>query len=154
MEMKTVMEIINREGGIEKLKHGCYEGHFYIKIENGGYMPLIIEYVGDGPQGHALISVSHNYIQEGDVMRDPEIVFIVVEDKILKKSVWTPKMFQQDNLGIYQEIIFQDEKGIWKVRNRDLVSCQSFAKQWDKNLKAQGFLNQPNTIKEEVKEVA
>ena len=40
-----------------------------------GYMPLSIEAIGRSADGGTLIALSHTAIQNGDLMRDPEIVF-------------------------------------------------------------------------------
>jgi hypothetical protein len=41
-------------------------------------MRLVIEHVGTGLRGGELVSVAHYGVQNGDPMRDPEIVFEVV----------------------------------------------------------------------------
>ena len=54
--------------------------------------------VGPGPRGLPTVSVAHYYTQNGDLMRDPEMVFEVGPD-----GAFHPVSYQQDNLGIYQE---------------------------------------------------
>ncbi len=128
--MKTVQAIIDLFGGISKLEP--------LKIEVSGYMPLCIEPVGVsldcGPNGGAMVSVAHYYEQNGDLMRDPEMVFEVSGD------VWTPLSFTQDNVGLYQEAVRVDE-GRVLVNPKRLRDLKSFARMWDKNLKDQGFLD-------------
>ena len=128
--METVQQIIDLFGGLAKLRP--------IKLEVAGLMPLCIESIGTslncGPHGGAMISVAHYYEQNGDLMRDPEIVFEV------KDHAWHPMSFTQDNLGLYQEAMYQAD-GRWMVRPHLLSDLQSFAKQWDKNLRDQGFLD-------------
>jgi len=127
-KMKTVQAIIDRHGGIEALKEN------YIKIENEPYMKLVIEWVGSGPYSTELISVAHYYTQNSDPMRDPEIVF-----SVSKLGFWVPMTFQQDNLGMYQEAVTIRD-GKFFVKYRLLRELQDFAKLWDRNLEAQGFL--------------
>lgn len=138
--MKTVSEIIRKFGGLEALKDDSY----YIRLEKPAYMRLVIEHVGKGPiAGNPLISVAHYYEQNGDAMRDPEIVYEV--SKELRE--WTPIFYQQDNLGIYQEAIFRNEAGQLMTNPKLLGSLTSFSRTWDRNLEQQGFLETENTIK-------
>jgi hypothetical protein len=67
-------------------------------------MRLVIEYVGDGPRGLPSISVANYYEQNGDAMRDPEMVFEVNPDA-WQTGEWTPVSYRQDNLDIYQEAV-------------------------------------------------
>lgn len=133
-KMKTLQAIIDRHGGIEALK----EKH--IRIVNEPYMPLVIEWVGSGPYDTELVSVAHYYTQNGDPMRDPEIVFIVS-----KLGFWTPMTFQQDNFGLYQEAAAIRDGKIF-INPRLIRDLREFAQLWDRNLGAQGFLE---TYKEE-----
>ena len=40
-------------------------------------MRLVIEHVGTGPRGMPAVSVAHFHEQEGDLMRDPDMIFEV-----------------------------------------------------------------------------
>src|SRR4029077_6163013 len=75
-EMKRVAKIIDTFGGLNWLR----KPGTYIRMENPSYMRLVIEYVGEGPRGMPSISVAHCYEQNGDLMRDPEMVFAVNPD--------------------------------------------------------------------------
>lgn len=127
LKMATVQAIIDKHGGIEVLKET------YIKIKNEPYMPLVIEWVGKGPYETELVSVAHYYTQNGDLMRDPEIVFIVS-----KLGYWTPMSFQQDNLGLYQEAVTIRE-GSFFMNSKLIRDLKQFAKMWDRNLSEQGY---------------
>jgi Domain of unknown function (DUF6908) len=129
--MKTVEAIIAKRGGQEGLKAR------HIRIENSGYMPLVIEYIGTGPRGLPLISVAHYYTQNGDPMRDPEMTFEIDPEG---KQDWGPVTYQQDNLGIYQEAVWCEDNGRVMVRPVLVKDLKSFARTWDRNLKEQGFL--------------
>lgn len=89
-----IVRHINAEYKI-KLKAGSY-----IKINNEGYMSLTIECIKEQintPWGFAkLYSVSHTYIQNSDLMRDPEMVFIVCDNRAHEKDF--------DNILIYTQI--------------------------------------------------
>jgi len=66
--MQTILRILERAGG--------YRPTLYLKIENLPYMALVIEATPEpGPLGAASISVAHYGEQNGDLMRDPEMVF-------------------------------------------------------------------------------
>lgn len=141
MKMEAVSEIITKFGGLDALKGDGY----YIRLENPPYMRLVIEEVGPGVADpkNDLISVAHYYEQNGDAMRDPEIVYEVGDD--LRE--WTPVTYQQDSLGIYQEAVFKDETGL-KVNPELVGSITSFSRTWDRNIREQGFLEVENQIKE------
>jgi hypothetical protein len=98
-------------------------------------MDLHIEYVGKGPRGGGLVSVAHYYEQNGDMMRDPDMVF-EVDDKM---EFWSPISYRQDGLGVYQEAVSQDEIGQVFLNPRLIKELSAFAKTWDRNLKEQGF---------------
>jgi hypothetical protein len=68
-------------------------------------------------------------------MRDPEIVFEVVEGQ------WHPVSIQQDYLGSYREAVFVGEDGKVYVRPAEVRDIQAFARIWDRNLQAQGFVD-------------
>lgn len=100
----------------------------YIRLSSGeGFMPLTIEKIGN----HR-ISVSHHYVQNGDIMYDPEIVYYVNEEK----QELRPREYRQDNLGIYQTV--ENDNG-----NIDMVAeaeLSKFTIGWFNNIKSQGYL--------------
>ena len=126
--MKTVEQIIEAKGGMEALKAN------QIKIKNGGYMDLVIEYVGTGPRGLPLISVAHYFEQNGDLMADPEMTF-----EISALGGLYPISYTQHSLGLYQVAIWTEEG---KTYHKPRLSHQlaAFAKTWSNNLRMQGFL--------------
>jgi hypothetical protein len=98
-----------------------------------------IEHIGDGPRGLPAIAVAHYYEQNGDAMRDPEIVFEVNPDA-WKSGEWTPVSYRQDNLDIYQEAVFLVDEGKPMIRPKLLRDLKAFAREWDRNIEQQGFL--------------
>lgn len=130
--MKTVWEIIQLFGGLDALKKK------YIRIENRGYMPLVIEYVGEGPRGLPLVSVAHTYVQEGDLMYDPEMEFEI--DPQTPNKEWEPITYVQHNLGINQVAVWREDNNV--LFHPKLVrDLKSFARTWNKNLREQGFID-------------
>jgi hypothetical protein len=105
-----------------------------IRIKSEGFMDLVVERLGTGPRKLPLVSVAHYYVQNGDMMRDPEMTF-----EVDGANFW-PVSFQQDSLGLYQEACFVGESGATLVRPRLLKDLQKFARSWNMNLRAQGFL--------------
>jgi hypothetical protein len=127
--MKNVQKIIDTRGGLEALKRK------YIRLKVPGFMRLVIEHVGTGPRGGELISVAHYGEQNGDAMRDPEIVFEVAAGQ------WQPVSIQQDYVGVYREAVFVGEDGKVYVRPAEVRDIQAFSRIWDRNLKHQGFVD-------------
>jgi hypothetical protein len=145
--VKTVANIIiATRGGLEALKDR------YIKITNPprwsvhnalpkaarqgrSIVPLVVEFVGNGPRGNALVAVAHTYVQEGDVMYDPEMEFEVSNDL----STWLPVSYRQDNLGTRQEAVWVTDRRV-QIVPRLVRELSQFANGWDRNLRRQGFL--------------
>jgi hypothetical protein len=89
-----------------------------------------------------LLSVCHYYEQNGDLMRDPEVVFLRRELKnpLSGKSVtyFFPTSFQQDNLGIYQELVRFDDKGKFSgLADTQQNQCTKFCNTWMENIRQQ-----------------
>lgn len=120
----------------------------YIKIEATGFMALNIEKLEENiltPWGVAnTYSLSHSNTQNGDLMRDPEMVFIVVDNRQNEtdfKSIGIyPQMYQQDNLGLYEESVTIENRQIKSFIKTWQHSHCNFANLWLKNIRAQGFL--------------
>lgn len=84
-------------------------GRNYDKIDaNGpesGIMPVTVEWVNtypaqDGRMGYELWSVAHYYTQNGDAMRDPEIVYAIpVDSRGLHFDFAFPQEMTQDGLA-------------------------------------------------------
>jgi uncharacterized protein DUF6908 len=127
--MRNVQRIIDKRGGLEALKHRP------IRLEVPGFMRLVIEYVGTGPRDGSLVSVAHYGEQNGDAMRDPEIVFEV------GGGAWCPVSIRQDYVGSYREAVYTGDDGKVYIRPREVRDIQSFARIWDRNIMAQGFVN-------------
>lgn len=127
--MNAVQEMIEKNGGLEGLKAQ------YLKIRIGdSFMPLVIELVTEnGPRGYPVISVAHYYQQNGDMMRDPEIEFEILQEG------YSPISYLQDPYRADQ-IVWKNEEGKVLVNVRKMVEVTSFARIWNRNLIEQGFL--------------
>jgi hypothetical protein len=88
-----------------------------------------------GPRGGEPVSVAHYGKQNSDLMRDPEIVFEIVADS------WHPVSIQMDYTGHYREAVFVGDDGKVYVRTALVRDIAAFARIWDRNIKAQGFVD-------------
>jgi len=124
-------------------------GKQHIKLFSEGFMPLTIERLEENiltPAGvGTTYSLCHYYQQNGDAMRDPEIVFIVVDNRKDEKDMEAihiyPQLYLQDNLGLYEESIRIENRQVKSFIKAWQYSHCSFANQWLKNIRQQGFLN-------------
>jgi hypothetical protein len=111
-----------------------------VRIIVDGYMPLSIEDIGHSPDGFRQISLCHYGEQNGDLMRDPDIVYVLRESD--GRLLAEPVSFQNDYLGLYQEVCTYNGEGKRTHVNprlqRELVS---FSLMWLRNLKHQGFFD-------------
>ncbi|MBR3042985.1 MAG: DUF3849 domain-containing protein, partial [Oscillospiraceae bacterium] len=73
--------------------------HYENPNEGTGYEPFAIQRLTDWNNGQCLVSMMHTYEQNGDLMRDPDIVLRVD----LTQQTATAISYQQDGLGIYRE---------------------------------------------------
>jgi hypothetical protein len=129
--METILRILERAGG--------YRPTLYLKIENPPYMALVIEATPEpGPCGSAAISIAHYGEQNGDLMRDPEMCFELVKPPFCGLSL-SSFYFRNDYLGVEQYSRRRDGENY--IFRPDLHrQHEQFARQWDRNLRSQGFL--------------
>lgn len=128
--MKTVARILELAAPLQ--------AGFHIRIENEPWTALVIEDTRErGPNGLPAISVAHYGEQNGDLMRDPEMIFEAEESDDELNLI--PFYWRNDYVGIEQDSGFTED-------GRTLLNAKlkrehiSFARTWDANLRAQGFL--------------
>src|SRR5260370_38810680 len=102
-------------------------GKDYRRIEIEGYMPLSVEKVGED-----LISLCHYGEMNGDLMADPECVFLVSDGKA------KPIYFKNAYVG-FEYATVPDVFGDVPVRPRLQQELDSFAALWLHNLRDQGI---------------
>jgi len=79
-----------------------------------------------------MFSAAHYYEQNGDLMKDPDMVFIRAEDE------YYPLEFQQDNLGLYQCTVRWNSDGQVESVNQKLQqSLANFTGEWMSNIRQQ-----------------
>lgn len=107
-----------------------------LRIENEPYERLCLESLGyTDYRGRPVYSMAHYYEQNGDLMADPDLTFSV---DIEAGEIW-PQTYQQDDLGLYQEVFKYTPDGRHLYSRPLLCSLDAFLWHWTKNLKAQGF---------------
>ena len=128
------MKCLNKAASVvmDRLSDGLNLGD-HIKIENSGgaFIPVCVQNIAQTELG-ALLSVAHYYEQNGDLMRDPEMVFLKRNGK------YYPVSIQQDGgLGFYQKAIEIQGVKVIGYYPPLLDEQVSFAQIWMKNIKEQ-----------------
>ncbi|MFO0702240.1 MAG: hypothetical protein U0236_23795 [Nitrospira sp.] len=117
-----------------------------VRITVSGYLPLSVEEIGSSGDGYRLVSLCHYGEQNGDLMRDPDIVFLF--HNLPDGMAAEPVSFRNDYLGLSQEVYRYDETGkrthVLPTLQQDLTE---FAESWFANLKDQGFFA-PTAVRE------
>lgn len=90
----------------------------YVKFSAPGMEPVSMEWIGSNR-----IAISAYYLQNGNMMADPDMEFVV--DK--ENRTFSARTFQNDGMGIYQSAENYDGQ----VNNPSLVQdLNSFAQKW------------------------
>jgi hypothetical protein len=131
---------------------GMNDTYDYMRLEaSEGLMPLSIERVGSNR--YALM---HFYTQNGDLMRDPDMEFIVDNDK----QTITFVEFQQDGYPqIYQRVEDENGGGASITNGKETYNPQlsrelnRFARNWFNNIENQEYLPVRATLRETGEEI-
>ena len=109
-----------------------------VRILVPGYMPLSVEIIGVSQDARRLVSLCQYGEQNGDLMRDCDLVFMVAD--LPDGAVAEPVSYRNDYLGIVQEVYRHDETGkrthVVPSLKQDL---KEFAQAWFAVLREQGF---------------
>jgi hypothetical protein len=113
--------------------------NFHLKIHREPWMPLVIERHGDE------VCIMHYFIQEGDLIRDPEVVFSLHDiGAYLNTPGWQVKSIEQGFFGLKELAWFQrNEQDELRLHRhpREQADAARFANGlWARNLKAQNFV--------------
>jgi len=110
-----------------------------VRLTANGYMPLSVEHIGQSAEGNRLIAICHYGEQNGDLMRDPEMVFEI--QTYASPDMAEPLSFRNDYMGTMQEVYrYDDARKKTHVNAKLKQDLKSFAKTWFQNLMDQGFL--------------
>ena len=102
-----------------------------IKIKNDGYLDLNIDYLGTYHQ-YDRYAVAHNFIQNSDLMADPDMEFLDIQ------GAFVPISYQLDSLGVYHRAVTENN-GTLQWNRKMYKDLLNFIKMWANNLKIQGF---------------
>lgn len=109
-----------------------------VRITVPGFMPLSVEQIGSTADGHRLVSLCLYGEQNGNLMRDPDLMFMFTD--LPGGAGAEPVSYRNDYLEIVQEVYRYDEVGrrthVLPARKQDL---QEFAPAWFATLRDQGF---------------
>lgn len=118
--------------------HQLLSGTTAVRITVPGYMPLSVEEIGIDGEGHRLVSLCHYGKQNGDLMRDPDIVFMFQHAP--SGLIAEPVSFRNDYLGLEQDVYRYDDTGKRTHLDTTLKAhLKEFAQTWFDNLNEQGF---------------
>ena len=120
----------------------------YAKLKSEGFMPLTIERLDEGIVTDAgagqQVSLCHYYEQNGDLCRDPEMCFLVVDNRQQPKDHENlhiyPYYYRQDNLGLEESSVTFSGNAIENCLKKWQYAHTQFANSWLQNIRNQGFL--------------
>jgi hypothetical protein len=109
--------------------HMKHEG--YAKIDTSEFMAVSVEFIGEIPGYGNVISVAHYGVQNGDLMADPEMTFVIVQGD------YYPISFRNDYLGINQEVFRYKDGKPTHIKPKLQSDLTTFANSWMKNIQEQ-----------------
>lgn len=114
----------------------------YFKLRAGGFMDLHVDVLSSGTgvkSGRRVmrIAMAHNYLQNGDVMADPDMEIRLYPNEKMAEAL----TFQQAHPPVFQEVYPQP--GYMNPRLKKHLNA--FLLQWLNNLKDQGHTMQAET---------
>lgn len=98
---------------------------------DGAYMPVHIEII-DRTENYNHISLAHYGEQNGDAMRDPEMIIALHKES----QQFIPYYYRNDYMGVEQYSVKWTEKGVL-LNSRLQADHTTFANQWLRNIAAQ-----------------
>ncbi|MCL2253083.1 MAG: SNF2-related protein [Lachnospiraceae bacterium] len=113
-------------GLFPKIIDGTYR---YLHLESEGCEPLSVERL-DGNRNYLLISIMHTFVQNGDLMRDPDMVIEINLDEQTVNS----KSYELSSIGSYKDVNAGDTPNLKLQRE-----LNSFLTTWLENIGEQGF---------------
>ena len=92
-----------------KLLDELLAGARAVRITVPEYLPLSVEEIGASGDEHRLVSLCQYGEQNGDLMRDCDLVFMVID--LPDGAAAEPVSFRNDYLGIVQDVYRYDRGG-------------------------------------------
>ena len=135
--LETILEIVTAAGQLDRLKQRG--PHFHLRVENGGFMPLIIEawdspIVGEGRR----ISAAHYFESAGDLVPDPEVE--------IRDDGWPIELSQ--SMGYTQVTVYREDGTMLFASSskREVLHFLNYT--WAPNLRAQRFIEAARKLAE------
>lgn len=107
--------------------------HKRIDKSDGTFMAVVVEHIG-WCGCDPVFSVAHYYEQNGDLMRDPEMMFLRGHNE------YYPVYFRQDGLPVEERSVLYDTEGVIRYYPRLQTDHVRFANAWMRNIKDQQCL--------------
>jgi hypothetical protein len=102
--------------------------HKKLNNAEGTFMALHVECIGECNLGH-IFSLAHYYEQHGDLMRDPEMLFIKAEDGgYYPVEIWQDAV-NSHNVGV----LIEDDLAV-SIDETEQADMTMFAEVWLKNI--------------------
>ena len=117
----SIEKILKCHGYLDAFQSG---DEFHLRLKMRNFDPLVIERHGNE------VAIAHTFIQYGDVMYDPEIVFDF--------ETWEPVEITQSPTGGYRRKFIQRD-GKTYVDMGFRPSVMALVRVWAKNLRYQGW---------------
>lgn len=100
----------------------------YVRFESDTYEPLYIERISEDQ-----IAMAHTFMQNGDSMYDPEIVFHVDDEHKLLR----PLSYEQSDMGVYQRVYDPSDDALTRPNRKLERDINDMFRTWSQNLKWQ-----------------
>lgn len=107
-----------------------------MKLKSGGFMDLNLNRLCDENDTFT-IAIAHNYIQNGDVMADPDMEIRIYPSMKVAEAL----SFRQDGGIPINQSVYTEINGQKMVSPRLKKELNTFLSRWLLNLKKQGFHN-------------
>ena len=121
-----------------------FKQNIYLSLELEGYDRLVLE-----RNERHVISLSHYYVQNGDLMSNPDVVFFVRPAQNGSDLVIYPTAITQSPLGYYQEVAELDPtcSKLETFKSKAMGDLAAFCNTWATNIQNQNWFlddGQPN----------
>lgn len=126
-DIRTIFQKLDKLGVIELIKNDKEAA----KALSPGFMDLGFDKLVNDSNGAAIIALHHYYVQMGDMMADPDMQIRIFLDTAMAEAM----TYQQDSLGIYQEVYPEPDKVNMKLKGQ----LNRFLLTWLNNLLNEGF---------------
>ena len=141
------MKSLNKQGTAVFMKLLEMTEDNYLKLDNAprSFLPVSFEILGKSAELRGvrfdIVSMAHYYVQNGDLMADPEMTFLCA--KVNRDFMIFAGSYRQDGLGINQESIRYTQEDGWRYNKILQAEHTQFAGMWLKNIKEQQNLEMP-----------